>query len=143
MPENLNFRFANKSDAAILAEMNLRLIRDEGHRNPMSQIELTERMSGWLSGQYQGVLIKVQEQIVGYALYRHEPDFVYLRQLFVSSQFRRQGVAKAALEWLRQYAWPNAMLIRVEVLIQNESGRAFWKSAGFGDYCVTMEKPLN
>ncbi|WP_010581850.1 GNAT family N-acetyltransferase [Schlesneria paludicola] len=139
MKENLKYRFAGVSDAAILAELNLQLIRDEGHRNPMSVDDLTVRMSIWLNGQYQAVLFKEFDQIVGYALYRHEPDFVYLRHLFVVADRRRQGIGRHALEWLRQSAWPTAKRIRVEVLFKNENALAFWRSVGFGEYCVTLE----
>lgn len=139
MKENLNYRFAGVSDAAILADLNLRLIRDEGHRNPMSLEELTVRMSTWLNGQYQAVLFKDSDHIVGYALYRHEPEFVYLRQLFVVADQRRRGIGRHALGWLRQFAWPTARRIRVEVLLQNERALAFWRSVGFGEYCVTLE----
>ena len=142
MTLNLNYRFASPQDAAILAEMNHQLIRDEGHRNPMTLTELTQRMSGWLNGQYLAVLFKDRDQIVGYALFRHEPEFVYLRQLFVSADHRRRGIGRHALEWLRQFAWPRATRIRVEVLVDNEAARAFWRSVGFGEYCVTMERRL-
>lgn len=35
--------------------------------------------------------------------------------------------------------WAGAPALRVEVLVGNAAGRAFWKSAGFEEYCVTME----
>jgi len=37
---NLSFRVANPSDAELLGRLNFQLIRDEGHRNPMSESEL-------------------------------------------------------------------------------------------------------
>jgi hypothetical protein len=46
----MNFRSATLDDAPLLAEMNHQLIRDEGHRNPMTVFELAERMREWLSG---------------------------------------------------------------------------------------------
>jgi len=36
MPVDLRYRAATPQDAAVLARMNAQLIRDEGHRNPMS-----------------------------------------------------------------------------------------------------------
>ena len=44
----MDFYFAAVSDLDLLAEWNYQLIRDEGHRNPMSVTELRERMRGLL-----------------------------------------------------------------------------------------------
>lgn len=44
------FRFAKPEDAELLAPLNAQLIRDEGHNNPMTVVQLVERMSGWLRG---------------------------------------------------------------------------------------------
>ena len=137
----LQFRFATADDAAVVASMNQQLIRDEGHRNRMTLEELTRRMEGWLGGEYRAVLFESGGEAVGYALYRHEADHVYLRQLFVTPQHRRQGVARAALRWMWGHAWVGAPRLRIEVLVGNDGGRAFWRSVGFVEYCVTMEAP--
>lgn len=139
----LTYRFAALSDAPLLAELNLQLIRDEGHRNPMNLAQLTERMADWLRGDYQAVLIEEagdsKSDVIGYALFRRDPDCVYLRQLFVVPARRRQGVGRAALSWLWQQAWPDASRLRIDVLVGNAAARAFWRHVGFADYCVTME----
>ena len=62
------FRPATLADAAVLAEMNHRLIRDEGHRNRMTVPELRERMEGWLRGEYRAVAFELEGAPVGYAL---------------------------------------------------------------------------
>jgi acyl carrier protein len=138
LPE-ISYRFAQPSDAAVLAPLNQQLIRDEGHRNPMTMAELEERMADWLQGEYRAVLIEQGSEVLGYALFRDEPEFVYLRQLFVVPQRRRHGIAREALRWLWHYAWQDARRVRVEVLVGNQAGRAFWQSVGFDDYCITME----
>jgi GNAT superfamily N-acetyltransferase len=135
----VNWRFATLADAAVIAAMNFALIRDEGHRNPMSVAKLTERMGGWLSGEYRCLLIEMSEAPIGYVLYRLESEFVYLRQLYVVPDKRRSGVGRQALAWLRSTAWSEQPRVRVEVLIDNAVARAFWRSVGFEDYCVTME----
>jgi hypothetical protein len=48
MESRLSFRLADPSDAELLGRLNFRLIRDEGHRNPMSEPELAHRMREWL-----------------------------------------------------------------------------------------------
>jgi ribosomal protein S18 acetylase RimI-like enzyme len=133
------FRPVTLADAVALAEMNHRLIRDEGHRNRMTVPELRERMEGWLRGEYRATVFEFEGAPVGYALFRSEPEFVYLRQFWVAPEFRRRGIGRAALAWLRAHAWKDAPRIRLDVLIGNEAGIAFWRAVGFRDYCLTME----
>ena len=53
------YRIATAEDSPMLAELNSQLIRDEGHRNPMTIAQLEERMRGWLtSGEYRAVLFE-------------------------------------------------------------------------------------
>jgi GNAT superfamily N-acetyltransferase len=137
----MKYRFAAVSDAHVLAPMNHRLIRDEGHRNAMSVAELEERMAGWLAGEYQAVLFEDGLETVGYALFKREPEWVYLRQFFVQPERRRVGIGRAAMTWLLENAWNDAPRIRLDVLVGNTAGIAFWRSLGFADYCVTMEIP--
>jgi hypothetical protein len=66
----MTYRRATAADAPALAAMNWQLIRDEGHRNRMSQGELEVRMTQWLSGEYEAILFEEPEQTVGYALFR-------------------------------------------------------------------------
>jgi GNAT superfamily N-acetyltransferase len=97
----LSFRFATQADCRALAELNHQLIRDEGHRNPMTVPELDQRMRSWLAGEYQAVIFEAAGGIVAYALFREEPEEIYLRQLFVVRHKRRQGVGRKAIEFLR------------------------------------------
>ncbi|MCI0492891.1 MAG: GNAT family N-acetyltransferase [Planctomycetes bacterium] len=135
----MNYRFAVPSDAALLAPLNQQLIRDEGHRNAMNLAQLTERMAGWLRGEYQAVVFEESLSPVGFALFRHDPECVLLRQFFVVQERRRQGIGRNALVWLWRNAWPGAPRLRIEVLVANAAGRKFWRSVGFHEYCVTME----
>lgn len=135
----MHYRFASPEDSNQLAQMNLQLIADEGHRNPMGIPQLAERMSGWLQGEYQVVLFEEDNTPVGYALFKHEPEYVYLRQLYVAPERRRQGIASSALTWLWANAWQSAPRLRIDVLVGNAPGRGFWRSAGFTEYCITME----
>jgi GNAT superfamily N-acetyltransferase len=138
MPE-VTCRVASVPDAAELAAMNLSLIQDEGHRNSMNLVELTARMSGWLKADYAAVLFSESGKSIGYALYRFEPDHVYLRQFFVTPEKRRQGVGKQAMFWMWTNVWRDVPRIRLDVLVGNSTAHAFWESVGFTDYCITME----
>lgn len=137
--KHMYYRFATTADAMILAPLNFQLIRDEGHRNTMDVAQLAQRMEGWLSGEYEAVLFEEDSSLVGYALFRREPEHVYLRQLFVVPELRRKGVGRAALQWLWQNAWHGVQRLRIEVLVANTVAREFWRSVGFHEYCVTME----
>jgi ribosomal protein S18 acetylase RimI-like enzyme len=136
----MNYRFAAPSDAPILAGMNHQLIRDEGHRNRMSVAELEDRMRVWLEGEYRAVIFSWNGRPAGYALFRDEPDHAYLRQFFVQSDCRRQGIGRAAVQWLLTNVWKDAARVRLEVLAGNTAGIAFWHALGFRDYALTLER---
>jgi GNAT superfamily N-acetyltransferase len=135
----MHYRYAQSADAALLASMNKQLIEDEGHRNPMTLPELQRRMAGWLDGEYRAVLFVRNGAPCGYALFRHEPEWIYLRQFFVCRGARRAGVGREAIAWLRDNAWRGVGRVRLDVLSGNAAALAFWRSVGFTDYCVTME----
>lgn len=136
----MHYRLATPADCRLLAEFNAQLIRDEGHRNPMSVAELAERMRAWLAGEYRAVIFAAEQGPVGYALFREEPEHIYLRQFFVQHDSRRQGIGRAAIEHLVRNEWPRHKRIRLDVLVGNTAAIAFWHSVGFADYCLTMER---
>ncbi len=135
----MNYRHAILADAPLLAEMNQSLIRDEGHRNRLSLAELDQRMTGWLAGEYRVVIFEEANVTLGYALFRDEPKFIYLRQFYVRPERRREGIGCAAIDWLRNNVWPPSKRLRLDVLIGNETAISFWRAVGFRDYCLTME----
>jgi len=139
---NIRYRSATVEDASVIAPMNAQLIRDQGHRNTMTVTQLADRMAEWLKGEYQAYLFEFESETIGYALYRLEPEYVYLRQLFVQPEMRRQGIARRALEWLGRNAWHVRARVRIDVLVGNQTGIEFWRSVGFMDYCFTMERPV-
>lgn len=134
-------RTAGPPDVLLLAEMNHALIRDEGHRNRHMTIDdLAKRMKGWLAGEYEAVIFTRAGRDSGYALFRREPEFVYVRQFYVCPADRRQGLGREAMEWLIRNRWSDAPRIRIDVLAGNATGRAFWRGIGFEEYCITMER---
>ena len=135
----MKFRPAGPSDCALLAELNHQLIRDEGHRNPMTVPQLEERMRGWLANDYRAILYEDGGKVVAYALFREDPQEIYLRQLFVVRDRRREGLGRWAVEILREEVWPKHKRLTVEVLVANNAGVAFWRSVGYLDYSLTLE----
>ena len=138
----MKYRIATLDDCQLLAEMNHQLLQDEKHRNRfMTLPQLEERMRGFLSGEYRGIIFQEGEQIVAYALYREQPDEIYLRQLFVVRDHRRRGHGRRAMEILRSEIWPNNKRLTVDVLLSNPDAVAFWRAVGYQDYLLGLEIP--
>jgi predicted acetyltransferase len=64
---------------------------------------------------------------------------IYLRQLFVARDRRRQGIGRRALELLRTQVWPKSTRLTVDVLVTNQPALAFWRAVGYRDYSLTLE----
>src|SRR5258708_34630083 len=92
---------AGLGDCPMLAELNHQLIRDEGHRNPMTVPQLEQRMRDFLTGEYRGIIFEDRGEIVAYALFREQPEEVYLRQLFVVRKRRGQGIGCQTWAFMR------------------------------------------
>lgn len=144
---SLVVRSASLADLSLLAEMNKRLIEDEGSRNPMSVAQLAERMRGWLLGDWAARLFLADEQIIGYALYQlrrdeYFPDqiVVYLRQFYIEREARRRGLGTEALRTLVAEHFPPDCTVVIDVLAANLQGYAFWQHAGFQPHCITMHR---
>ena len=135
----MTFRRATTDDCPFFAELNHSLIQDEGHRNRMTVPELEQRMRGWLSSEYCAVVFEERSEVVAYALFREQSEEIYLRQLFVVRQRRRQGLGRRAVDILRSEVWPSTKRLTVDVLIANKSAVAFWRSVGYKDYSLTLE----
>jgi GNAT superfamily N-acetyltransferase len=138
-PVHPQIRFASVDDAETLGALNAQLIRDEGHRNSMTVPQLVERMTRWLQGEYEAIVVEEGSTVIGYALFRRDADYVYLRQIFVRTENRRRGIGRSLVQWLAANAWQNVPRVRIDVLVGNDAGRQFWTSIGFRDYCLTME----
>jgi GNAT superfamily N-acetyltransferase len=138
--KTLTHRRGTRADCARLGQLNHQLIRDEGHRNPMTELELAKRMRLWLSrGGYTAVLFEDQGGVVAYALYRELPDQIYLRHLFVVRHRRREGIGRQVMAMLRDQIWPPGKRLTVEVLCRNTAGIAFWKAMGYHEYSLCLE----
>lgn len=136
----MKWRLAQAGDLRVLAEMNLQLIADEGHRNPMTVELLEERMRHWLAGEYRAALFVSGTSIDAYALFREdESGRIHLRQFFVMRSVRRRGLGREAFRLFRTEIAPRDKRIVLEVLTANAPARSFWASLGFQDYAITLE----
>ena len=99
-------------------------------------------MSGWLEGEYVAYLFERDDTVIGYALYRPDDDCIYIRQFFIRPESRRHGHGRFAIDWLVNHVWTAQRSLRLDVLDGNHAGIAFWRSLGFADYCITMERTI-
>jgi len=96
-------------------------------------------MLGWLQSEYTAILFEDGNETLAYALYREQPEEIYLRQLFVLRNRRRQGIDRQAVEILHQHIWPKIKRLTVDVLVKNTAAIEFWHAVGYDDYCLTLE----
>jgi GNAT superfamily N-acetyltransferase len=144
----LSLRAPAASDLPLIAQMNRRLIEDEGSRNPMTVAQLEERLRGW---QAEGYVIRLfvdsEARVLGYDIFcvlpdDHYPDrsYVYLRQFYVERDVRRRKVGARALALLRD-EFPAEATVALDVLTSNPGGQAFWARMGFAPCCTTLHLP--
>jgi GNAT superfamily N-acetyltransferase len=105
----------------------------------MTLPELEQRMSDFLQKEYDAVITGLAHTDIGYALYRQDPEWLYLRQIFVIEEMRRKGFGRGFIEWLKNNPWKKCKRIRTDVLVDNVFGIEFWKAVGFKEYCITLE----
>jgi len=139
--DRLVFRIATAADVAQLASWNQQLIEDEGHDNPMSLEQLVARMRTWLANEYQAVVFEepATPTPVAYALFRNAPEWIHLRQFFVTRDRRRRGIGARAVALLRDAVFPPDKAVIVEAMAWNHAALSFWRAAGFADRYVGLE----
>lgn len=139
----LRWRRATLDDAPLLARLNKELTEDEGHRNRDRSVDwFAARMEGFLQSAYTAVIFEQEGEAVAYALFGPVADrehTVYLRQLYVARERRRQGLGREALRLLRAEVLPPGTRVAVEVLAGNAAAQAFYAALGFHEAYVGLE----
>lgn len=137
----MEFRRATEDDAPRLAEVNRQLIEDEWDGGGMSLARLEERMRRWLTeGDYDAFLFHEDGADVAYSLISRDEDSAYVRHFFVFREHRGRGVGRRAMALLLGEVIPPHLRITLDVLASNTVGHRFWRSAGFTDYAIRMER---
>lgn len=138
----MEYRYATQDDAPFLADINRQLIEDEWDGGGMSLERLESRMRRWLEdGDYQAILFQEEGATVAYSLVSVDEDSAYIRHFFVLHEHRTRGVGRRAVEVLFRDIIPPTMRVTLDVLASNRTGHGFWRSVGFSDYAVRMERP--
>lgn len=122
-------RAAGNDDVGLLADLNMLLLEEERYDRTFTREELIERMGDFLASSYDAFFIMSKERVAGYALVNRALSPPYIRQFYVSPEYRRRGLGRSAVEDIqRAYA---AASLDVEVMAWNDGGIRFWRALGF------------
>jgi len=77
---------------------------------------------------------------VAYSLVSLDEDSAYIRHFFVLHEHRRGGVGPRAVDLLFREIIPAGFRVTLDVLASNQGGHRFWRSVGFRDYAIRMER---
>ena len=137
----MEFRYGVESDAPLLADINRQLIEDEWGGGGMSLERLEERMRRWLTeDDYKAVLFLENGETVAYSLVSIDEDSAFIRHFFVLHEHRGRGVGRRAIKTLFGEIVPPEARVTLDVLASNVGGHQFWRSVGFRDYAIRMER---
>ena len=130
------------ADVDILSRMNQQLREDQGSQPPATLEQLEERARGWFAqGRHVTIFVEAGEAL-GYAVWADEDDGVFLHAFFTARHRRRTGLGRQALDLLLNGPWAGKTNVRLDVLLTNPRGHAFWKAMGFTDRAMAMERKL-
>ena len=131
---------ARGTEVDLLAQLNRQLDEDEPHPHPLPLSALSERMARWIGeGEYEVLLFRSGERVIGYAAWRVEDRGAYLRHFLICRDQRRQGWGRAAMQLLRREVFPKDRPVQIETVIGNKAGIAFWHAIGFEEFGLSME----
>ena len=137
----MTHRRAVEADVPMLARFNQQLIEDEWGGGGMPLDRLEARIRRWLSDDdYRAVLFEENGATVAYALVSIDEDSAYVRHFYVVEEHRGGGVGRRAIDLLLRDVVPPTARITLDVLASNRGGYQFWRSVGFADYAIRMER---
>jgi ribosomal protein S18 acetylase RimI-like enzyme len=139
---HMQYRRATEADAPLIAEINRQLIDAEWGGGGMSLERLEARARDWITeGEYHAILFLADGgDTAAYALFTADEESAYIRHFYVMPAHRGDGVGSRCIETLfRDIIAPTAR-VTLDVLASNGSGCAFWRSVGFRDYSIRMER---
>jgi len=135
---NLILRFAEPADCGVLFDLIQQLAEYEKLSDAVSgnAMALKEHLFGYPKF-VEAILAEYPGQAVGFALFFHNYSTfltkpgIYLEDLFVLPEYRRQGIGKALLSKLAQVAVErNCGRLEWSVLDWNEPAQKFYRSMG-------------
>jgi RimJ/RimL family protein N-acetyltransferase len=138
--DTLRIDKAKNTDVDLLAQLNRQLDEDEPHPYPLPPSALTERMRRWIgNGEYEVLLFRSGDQLIGYAVWRAEEFGSYLRHFFICRDRRGQGWGRAAIQLLCRDVFPKDRPVNLDAIVGNKQSLAFWRAVGFQDFSIGMQ----
>jgi len=138
LPSDLILRFAEPADCTVLFELIQGLAEYEKLSDAVTGNALALKEHLFSSPKYvEAILAEYAGQAVGFALFFHNYSTfltkpgIYLEDLFVLPEYRRQAIGKALLIKVAQIAVErDCGRLEWSVLDWNESAKAFYRSMG-------------
>jgi RimJ/RimL family protein N-acetyltransferase len=133
----MKIRRCTTEDIDLLAVMNQQLVEDEQcDKVRLTLQELKDRMSDFITGDYDAYFFVVGDDVVGYALVDRMKEPYYLKHFMIERSFRRMHYGQEAIKILIESL--GTAQLEIEVYSWNERGIAFWESCGFVERCKYM-----
>lgn len=156
--ENMTIRPASHGDQESLGRLWIAFLEEQSaldERFSISEDALRRwhnDFPSWIDRDQRHILVAERDgTVLGFAAaVRHAPAPIFsyvpeaiLEELYVQPEARRQGVGQALYEAMRGWAseW-GAQRVRLNVLVGNGAGRAFWNGLGFTDFSLSMAADL-
>ena len=77
-------------------------------------------MARWIAeGEYEVLLFRSGDQLIGYAVWRADEHGTYLRHFFICRDQRRQGWGRAAMQLLCREVFPKDRPVNIDAAIGN------------------------
>jgi ribosomal protein S18 acetylase RimI-like enzyme len=74
-------------------------------------------------------VISINNTSVGYFIYQHFGEFIFLGELYIQNEYQHQGIGKIVISYLKE-KFPDKILL-LEVTHDNERAFEFYKKCGF------------
>lgn len=140
----MQYRLAQFADIPALAEAYLSWVREEGvtadSAAAASPAEAEKLFWDWLGAEHRAVLFEQDGRLAGYALYLPAESEIRLLQFFVRRELRSTEAAQVAIALLSDEVWPPQARVLVEASVHNGARLDLWRSLGFQDHSVTLER---
>lgn len=138
---NVRLHSFQESDLADLAAMNRRLQESEGRPSPPEPQLIAAQLSARLVSDLEAAMIESDGERLGYILFRHEADALWVEEFWVGIGRNAGDIGRAAFHEFLDREGFNHAHVRVRMPAASRRSRAFWKSLGFTEHSVTMDLP--
>jgi 8-oxo-dGTP pyrophosphatase MutT (NUDIX family) len=136
---SLSYTHAQDEDVPMLEKLNADLLQAQNVESGMTLDALEVRMREFLAAEYQAVLFVFREKVVGYALFKLEPKFAFVRHIYVDTSVAKKVRVDTAFQLLRKGEFEDYASVRLDVPEGNKESLKIWESIGFRPRSVRLE----